>query len=156
MASFPTDNTPGTAWHELIQGAQKAASVIRKGRVEEPSWVIAARERRGQLLDRRLQLRREGMGENAAGLEEELKHIAKSLYRERRARWRRRQHVLAGDVEEAHRRNQPAKAYNIIKQLAAKGMGSKKRSYRAPQSNQPSREEWEHDPSKPGLEGGGA
>ena len=82
LGFFPTDNTPDTAWHELMHDAQKAASVFRKGRVEEPNWVTAARERRGQLLDRRLQLRREGMGEDAAGLEEELKHISKSLYRE--------------------------------------------------------------------------
>ena len=70
------------------------------------------------------------------------------------ARWRRRKHALAGDLEEAHRKNQPARAYNIIRQLAAKGMGSKKRAYRAPQSNQPSRVEWVLDLSKPGLEGG--
>ena len=140
LGFFPIDNIHDTAWHELIHGAQEAASVFREGKAEELNWVTAARKRRGQLLGRRLQLRRDGAAEDSAGLEEEFKKISKSLYREGRARWRRRQHALAGDLEEAHRRNQPAKAYNVTRQLTAKGMGSKKRSYVQGTTGQPAQQ----------------
>eukprot|EP00972_Heterocapsa_arctica_P049113 7230843-Heterocapsa_arctica.AAC.1 len=124
---YPADRTPDVAWQTLIEDVQEAGKQFALDKKTVPEWVKESKERRGQLLDQRIKLRKGGAEAEGLGqLKVELEKTCKELYRWSKDRWKRRQHQLSQELEEANRSQQPARAYVVIRQLAAKGAGSKK------------------------------
>ena len=65
-----------------------------------------------------------------------------------------RQEQLVDRLPEAGRKHQPAEEQKLVRLIAARSRGPRKRDYKAPPANQPDEEEWRAGLAASGFEGG--
>ena len=150
-------STPDVGWEELIDDIRDIARKYFETKHEPNLRRKEQEQRRRQLLVERMRLRESRTSEGGGNLgevQEELKVLTNLLKNERRLQDRRRRSWAVYEMQEAERRQDHAVVHRMVRVLAGKGRGPKKRVYKAPPTQCPTAEEWRQVLSGQGTDGG--